>query len=166
VCWASSGPVANGASYAFRPGDGREQRYVEVHRFGGQAAERRVGIVAHDLGFGDPTVISLRWNTWLVLGRSGLAGQDWADVAGVHRCLRQINLAWRPNTGRSTSSTSGRSLTRARPPQPSHCGGSTRASTKTSNGVVSTTPRTATSGRPTSSSQARVTQDGLRCSGA
>lgn len=59
--------------------------YVEVHRFGGQAAERRVGIVAHDLGFGDPTVISLRWNTWLVLGRSGLAGQDWADVSGDPR---------------------------------------------------------------------------------
>jgi hypothetical protein len=56
--------------------------YVEVRRFGGETQSRNVGIVAQDLGLGDPTVISLHWNTRFALARSGLDAGDWADVAG------------------------------------------------------------------------------------
>ena len=81
------------------------------------------------------------------------------------RCLRHTSRARRPNTGRSTSSTSGRSFTSATVPQPRHIGRGRRDSTWIRNGRAgsSTTPSTFTSGRPTSSSHMRV---GLISTGA
>lgn len=59
--------------------------YAQITSRFGQYYDHRVGIVAHDLAFGDPTVISLNWNTRLALARSRLAEAEWAEVAGDHR---------------------------------------------------------------------------------
>ena len=83
-----------------------------------------------------------------------------------HRCLRHTSRAGRPKHGRSTSTTSSRSLIEPRVPQRRHhaCS-SSLDSTFTMIGPPgrSSTPRTFTSPKPTSSSHMRV---GLHSTGA
>jgi hypothetical protein len=75
-----------------------------------------------------------------------------------HRRLRHTRIAGRPNAGRSTSATGGRSLTHALVPQPEQPSTSTVVSMWTRNGSPSrsSTPRTQISGRPTSRAHMRV----------
>ena len=75
-----------------------------------------------------------------------------------HRCLRHTSRQGRPNAGRSTSSTTGRSLIATAPPQPPQTGRCALVSMCTHNGppTSSTIPSTVTAGSPTSSSHTRV----------
>jgi hypothetical protein len=96
---------------------------------------------------------------------AAIRGSSWVQDPTRHhrrgqcqRCLRHRNVTGRPKHVRSTRSTTERSLTHARSPQPGHGGASTRDSTVITRHPTrgSRTSSTFTAGRPTSSSHARV----------